>query len=72
MSRKSARNGTYHDGERTRPSWYMPIPPIDEDDEHSGRRSLVEIFGTEPPDLPDEVHDQLVAELDRYLVPREG
>ena len=71
MSSKPTRNGTDHRDSSLRPDWYVPIVPV-ENDERTVQQSLVDIFGTDPPELPDDLRDELVADLDRFLVPRES
>ncbi len=71
MSSKPQHNGTDHRDSSQRPDWYVPIAPV-ENDERTVQQSLVDIFGTDPPELPDDLRDELVADLDRFLVPRES
>ncbi len=71
MSNKPQHNGTDHRDSSQRPDWYVPIAPV-ENDERTVQQSLVDIFGTDPPELPDDLRDELVADLDRFLVPRES
>ena len=71
MSRKTTPNGTDRSDASERPDWYVPIAPVEGDD-RTVQQSLVDIFGTDPPELPDDLRDELVADLDRFLVPRES
>ena len=70
MTHNPSRNGADQGATRERPDWYVPIAPI-EDDGRTKRQSLVDLFGTTPPDVPDDVRDEMVAELDRHLLARE-
>ena len=69
MSRKSARNGTDHDGERTRPSWYVPIPPIDEDGPTAQELLKRLQVLVEPGDLPNDVRADIKTYLDQFGTP---
>ena len=71
MSRQTTPNGTDRSDASERPDWYVPIAPVEGDD-RTVQQSLVDIFGTDPPELPDDLRDELVADLDRFLVPRES
>ena len=71
MSSKPTHNGTDRSDASERPDWYVPIAPVEGDD-RTVQQSLVDIFGTDPPELPDDLRDELVADLDRFLVPRES
>ena len=71
MSSKPTHNGTDRSDASERPDWYVPIVPVEGDD-RTVQQSLVDIFGTDPPELPDDLRDELVADLDRFLVPRES
>ena len=71
MSDESTANGTDAEG-RERPSWYIPIQPIPEDDHRTTAEVLLETLGDEPVQMSPELKAETEAFLDQFLVPRES
>ena len=65
-------NGTDGDESRERPSWYVPLRPIPEDDTRTGLEVLLDTFGHEPLELSEELQEELLAYLNQFRVPRES
>ena len=57
---------------RQRPSWYIPIQPIPEDDHRTTAEVLLETFGEEPLPMTEEEAAETQAFLDQFLVPRDS
>ena len=72
MSDNPTPNGVDASEPRERPSWYIPIKPIPEDDHRTTQQVLSETWGDEPLDLSEETQKELVAYLDQFRVPRES
>lgn len=72
MAESPAVNGVDESDDRERPSWYVPIQPIPEDDHRTTAEVLMDTFGHEPLDLPEELQKELVAYLDQFRVPRDS
>ena len=71
MSDESTVNGTDAEG-RERPSWYVPIQPIPEDDHRTTAEVLRETWGDDPVEMTEEEAAETQAFLDQFLVPRES
>ena len=65
-------NGADGSDARERPSWYVPIQPIPEDDQRTLAEVLLDTLGHEPPRLSEETQEELVAYLNQFRVPRES
>ena len=65
-------NGADAGEPRERPSWYVPIQPIPEDDTRTGLEVLLGPFVHEPLELSPELQAETEAFLDQFLVPRES
>lgn len=72
MADQATSNGTDGDDGRERPSWYVPIRPIPEDDMRTGLEVLLDTFGHEPLELSPELEAETVAFLDQFRVARES
>lgn len=72
MADNSATNGAEGTEPRERPSWYVSSQPIPESDTRTGQEVLLDTFGHDPPELPDDVQDELLAYLNRFRVPRDS
>ncbi len=70
MADGATTNGADGDG-RVRPSWYVPIKPIPEDDTRTAREVLLDTFGDEPLELSEEEAAETKAFLDQFLVSRD-
>ena len=71
MADQATSNGTDGGEGRERPSWYVPIKPIPEDDTRTAREVLLDTFGDEPLELSEEEAAETKAFLDQFLVPRD-
>lgn len=72
MADNTTANGTDGGERRERPSWYVPLQPIPEDDMRTGLEVLLDTFGHEPLELPEEVQEELLAYLNQFRVPRQS
>ena len=72
MADDPTANGADGSDTRERPSWYVPIKPIPEDDHRTLKEVLLDTFGHEPPELSEETQEELVAYLNQFRVPRES
>jgi hypothetical protein len=72
MADQATNNGTDGSGSRERPSWYVPVRAIPEDDTRTGREVLLDTFGDEPLELSEETQEELLAYLNQFRVPRES
>ena len=72
MADDPTANGADGRDTRERPSWYVPIKPIPEDDHRTLKEVLLDTFGHEPLELSDEDAAETVAFLDQLRVPRES
>ena len=69
MPSEPTANGVEGRDSGQRPDWYVPIMPV-EDDGRTVREVLLDTFGADPPELPNDLRDELVAYLDQFRVPR--
>ena len=67
----STVNGTDAEG-RERPSWYVPIQPLPEDDHRTVAEILRDTIGDEPLPMTEEEAAETKAYLDQFLVPRDS
>ena len=72
MSDDASNNGTDTGEPRERPSWYVPIKPIPENDHRTTAEVLLETLGDEPLEMSEEEAAETKAFLDQYLVPRDS
>ena len=72
MADGATGNGTDGGEGRERPSWYVPLRPIPEDDTRTGLEVLLDTFGHEPLELSEDVQEELLAYLNQFRVPRES
>ena len=72
MSEDQPPNGADAGEPRERPSWYIPLQPIPEDDKRTLTEVLLATFGHEPLELPEDVQEELLAYLNQFRVPRES
>ncbi len=68
MSQDPTANGASASEPRQRPSWYVPIEPVPEDDHRSVQQVLRETWGDDPVELPPQAAEELLAYLDQYKV----
>ena len=71
MSSEPTSNGAKGSGSRERPDWYVPLNPVP-DDGRTVLEVLLDTFGTEPIELPDDLMEEHLAYLDSFRVPRES
>ena len=57
---------------RQRPSWYIPIQPIPEDDHRTTAEVLSDTWGDDPVEMSEEEAAETKAYLDQFLVPRDS
>ena len=72
MADNPAANGANASDARDRPSWYVPIQPIAEEDQRTLAEVLLDTLGHEPPRLSEETQEELVAHLNQFRIPRES
>ncbi len=72
MADNPTTNGADGSDSRERPSWYVPIQPIPEDDHRTLAEVLLDTFGHDPPRLSEETQEELVTYLNQFRVPRES
>ena len=65
-------NGVDGGEARERPSWYVAIEPIAEDDRRTTAEVLLDTLGDEPLEMSAELEAETKAFLDQFLVPRDS